>query len=156
MRKKMMWVGVLLVLLAAFPLVAVAQTAVGTGGIVADGDGTAYLRGAGWVRVSGNGTLAIRDRAGDADIVVTGNGTRRTQGSTVIYQGFDGEAFVRGSAITVGLRGGDIHLEAVGSGIVFLRGEGWYRVGHGDHALEGQWTAEGVRLQLDAGGMVAE
>lgn len=148
MRKTILFIVVVLAL-AALPLTALAQTAQGTGWIVAEGDGTAYLRGSGWVRISGSGTLVIRDRAGDAEIVVTGQGAHTEQRSQLIYRGFNGSAYVRGSAITVGLRGEDIHLEAAGTGIVILRGEGWYRVGHGDRTVEGSWTAQGVRLQMD-------
>ncbi|GAB4575027.1 MAG: hypothetical protein Kow0077_24530 [Anaerolineae bacterium] len=147
MRK---WIafGLVLVTLAAFPLTALAQTEQGTGWIVAEGDGAAYLRGAGWVRISGSGTLLIRDRAGDAEIVVDGRGSRAENRGTLIYRGFDGNAYVRGSAITVALRGEDIHLEAHGTGLVILRGEGWYRTGQADHEVQGVWTAQGVRLQL--------
>ena len=144
MRKRLLVLVTVLVVLAALPLAAFAQTAEGTGHIVAEGDGLAYLRGEGWVRITGNGTLLIRDRAGDAEIVVTGNGSRVQRGQTIYYRGFDGEAYVRGSAITVGLRGHDIHLEAEGTGVVYLRGEGWYNV----NGEEGRWTASGVRLQL--------
>ncbi len=134
-----------IVLLLALPVVALAQTGQGTGTVHAEGDGAAYLRGEGWVRISGSGTLLIRDRAGDAEIQVSGHGSHAERGQGLVYRGWNGEAYVRGSAITVAVRGTDIRLEAAGTGVVYLRGQGWYTFG----GERGDWTADGVRLQLD-------
>lgn len=143
MRKNMVILAVVAVLLA-LPAVALAQTGQGTGTVHAEGDGTAYLRGEGWVRISGNGTLVIRDRAGDAEIQVSGHGSHAGRGQGLVYRGWNGEAYVRGSAITVAVRGTDIRLEAAGTGVVYLRGQGWYTFGGEQRA----WTAQGVQLDL--------
>lgn len=144
MRKRMWMIGLLVVIaLAALPLTTFAQSGRGTGSVSAEGDGLAYLRGEGWVRISGSGTLVIRDRAGDAVIEVTGQGRHAERGGTLYYHGFNGEVYVEGSAITVALRGEDITLEAEGTGVVILRGEGTYEF----NGEQGQWTPVGVRLQ---------
>lgn len=142
MRKRMVIVLLVVVVLAALPVAAFAQTGRGTGAVTAEGDGLAYIRGDGWVRISGDGVLAIRDRAGDAVIEISGQGARADRGQSVIYRGFNGEAYIEGSAITVALRGENITLEAEGAGVVFLCGTGWYRFGE----EAGAWTAAGVRL----------
>lgn len=150
MRKKLAIVGIVAVIvLVAVPTMVFAQTGRGTGTVYAEGDGTAGLRGDGWVRISGDGILLIRDRAGDAVIEVTGEGTRTERGSTVYYRGFNGEAFVEGSAITVGLRGENIVLEAEGTGVVYLRGEGTYEF----NGQEGEWAVNGTTLRIDPAGV---
>lgn len=143
MHRKLAILAVTLLLLA-LPAMALAQTGQGTGTVHAEGDGIACLRGQGWVRISGSGTLVIRDRAGDAEIQVSGHGNHVERGQGLVYRGWNGEAYVRGSAITVAVRGTDIRLEAAGTGVVYLRGQGRYTFGD----EQGDWTASGLRLQL--------
>lgn len=128
---------------AFVPQIALADSGGGTGHLTASGDGLAGLRGNGTINISGNGVLWIRDRAGDAFIQVSGNGRRTELGNGWIrYAGFDGNAEVSGSAITVALSGYDIHLEASGTGKFVLRGNGTYQLGE----LSGSWT-EGPEIK---------
>ena len=121
---------------AFFPQTVLAESD-GTGSLTASGDGLAGIRGQGNIRISGNGVLWIRDLAGDASIRVTGNGQRTILPSGWIrYAGFQGEATVSGSKVTVALSGYDIHLDASGTGKFVLRGNGTYQAGH----LSGSWT----------------
>lgn len=147
MRKYGFIIGLLVIVgLLAIPLAAFAQVgASGSGTVTAQGDGSAGLRGEGWVRISGSGVLVIRDRGGDALIEVSGSGTKATRGATTIYRGFNGEAYVSGSSISIALRGTGISLEAAGTGKVGLRGTGTYSFG----GESGVWTAGGVNLSLD-------
>src|SRR3972149_1636388 len=102
-------ISVALALLGAMILplqTALAQSGGGTGTLTASGDGLAGLRGNGTIHISGNGVPWIRDHAGDASIQVTGNGERRELSSGWIrYAGFQGDATVTGSRVTVALSG---------------------------------------------------
>ncbi len=117
----------------------------GTGVLHAEGHGTAALHGGGSIEISGSGRLYIIDVAGDADINVTGNGTlTETDRGVMIYRGFDGTASITGSNVKVALVGRNIVLDARGTGVFYLRGEGTYTVnGH-----EGRWSPTGTRLSL--------
>lgn len=117
----------------------------GSGTLTAQGDGIAGLRGNGKVTISGSGILYIRDQVGDASIVVTGKGTKRElHNGWMLYAGFDGEAQVSGSQITVALSGVNINLKATGSGKFLLRGEGTYETSKGS----GAWTDKGKVIAL--------
>jgi hypothetical protein len=117
----------------------------GSGMLTAQGDGVAGMRGNGSVTISGAGTLYIRDLAGDASINVTGKGVKRElRNGWVAYAGFNGQARVSGSKITVVLSGVNIHLQATGSGMFMLRGRGTYHTDKGN----GVWTDEGKVLSL--------
>ncbi len=149
--RKVILVLVTVAMLAVLPLTVLADSVQGSGWIIAEGSGTAFMKGSGWARISGDGTLLIQDRGGDAEISISGEGTRRDgPDGSIIYEGFNGSAYIKGSAITIGLRGDDIRLEAEGRGLVVLKGDGWYRAGSGETEIEGRWTATGVRLQLQA------
>ncbi len=126
------------------PQTAYAQSGGGTGTLKATGDGLAGIRGGGDVSISGSGVLWIRDHAGDAIINVSGGGNRsEKEGGWVRYSGFNGEASVSGSGITVALSGYDINLEAIGTGRFVLRGNGSYTVEKdGIIVLDGIWTEE--------------
>jgi len=120
---------------------ALAQSGGGSGTLTASGDGLAGIRGSGTVTISGNGILWIRDRAGDASIQVSGNGTKSELPSGWIrYAGFQGNATVTGSSVTVALSGYDIRLTASGTGKFVLRGNGTYTVEKGSFSKTGAWT----------------
>ncbi|MFQ5400665.1 MAG: hypothetical protein ACE5E7_13850 [Anaerolineae bacterium] len=122
------------------PQTAAAQSGSGSGTLIADGDGLAGIRGNGEVSISGNGILWIRDDAGDAEIEVSGNGHKvELPSGWIRYTGFDGEAEVHGSRITVALSGVNIHLEATGSGKFVLRGSGTYSVESDGETITGVW-----------------
>ncbi len=121
---------------------ALAQSGGGTGTLTASGDGLAGIRGNGRVEISGNGILWIKDHAGDADINVSGNGVRHEMpGGWIRYTGFQGQANVSGSSITVALSGYNINLRATGTGSFVLRGNGEYSVEKdGIIVLSGTWS----------------
>ena len=127
------------------PQTAYAQAGGGSGILKATGDGLAGIRGNGNITISGNGILWIRDQAGDAVINVSGDGGHRYEGENgwVRYAGFNGQADVSGSQITVALSGFDIDLEATGTGRFVLRGNGSYTLEKdGAIVLDGVWTEE--------------
>ncbi|MBT3313893.1 MAG: hypothetical protein HN390_04695 [Anaerolineae bacterium] len=126
------------------PQTAYAQSGGGSGTLKANGDGLAGIRGSGDVSISGSGILWIRDHAGDAVINVSGGRNRREgENGWVRYSGFNGEASVSGSQITVALSGFGIDLEATGTGKFVLRGSGSYTVEKdGITVLNGVWTEE--------------
>lgn len=126
------------------PQPALAESGGGIGTLAADGDGLAGIRGDGTVTISGNGVLWIKDHNSDASISVTGNGTKREMPNGWIrYTGFQGEANVSGSMITVALSGYDINLQATGTGKFVLRGNGSYTVEKdGVIVLSGAWTEQ--------------
>ena len=154
MRKKAWLIAAIILVVGmalAGPQVALARQGGGTGTLTASGDGLAGLRGDGTIVISGAGVLWIRDHAGDASIEVSGQGVRReSPGGWIRYIGFDGEATVSGSAVTVALSGVNIDLEATGTGHFVLRGQGEYSVSGPDGTvlLEGTWTEEARVLEL--------
>lgn len=120
-----------------------AQSGGGDGTLTASGSGLAGIRGNGTVTISGNGILWILDRAGDADINVSGGGTRADMDNGWIrFAGFNGTAIVSGSQITVALSGYGINLEATGTGSYLLRGSGSYSVEKNGVVITGIWTEE--------------
>jgi len=120
--------------------VAAAEQGGGKGTLTAQGDGIAGLRGNGSITISGSGTLYVRDAAGDATINVTGKGVKRElRNGWILYAGFDGQAQISGTQITVALSGINIHLQASGTGKFLLRGEGTYETLHS----KGVWTDAG-------------
>ena len=137
-------------LLAVIPAAMAQATIDGSGTLTAEGDGHAAIQGSGTVTVSGEGTLRILDRAGDAEISVSGGGgqTRSSEreGAWVIYRSFEGSASVTGSDIIVSLRGHDINLEARGTGRAYLRGQGTYTV----NGEDGNWLPRGRVVPLGA------
>lgn len=117
----------------------------GTGTLTAKGNGFAAMRGKLSVTISGTGLLVIQDAAGDAKIKVSGKGFKRVfKNGVTVYGGFDGEAKISGSKISVALGGSDIELEASGTGKFFLRGNGSY---HTDHD-NGAWSKDGKVVTL--------
>ena len=130
---------------ALSPQAAYAQSGGGDGTLRANGDGLAGIRGNGNITISGNGILWIRDSAGDAVINISGNGGHRSEGENgwIRYSGFDGQATVSGSRVTVALSGFGINLTATGSGKFIMRGNGSYTIEKdGVIVLDGVWTEE--------------
>jgi len=135
-------------MLAVVPVVS-AEEVRGKGSLTAQGDGIAILRGRGTVDLSGNGTLWVKDAAGDAEIEVTGFGQKEVfPDGWIQYAGSHGTAHVEGSRIAVIVAGVDIKLTAEGRGIVRLWGHGSYQSSNGD----GEWksTGLGARIRLAA------
>ncbi len=126
------------------PQAVLAQSGGGSGTLTASGDGLAGIRGNGAVTISGSGILWIRDTAGDAVINVSGNGTRHERpGGWIRYSGFQGQATVSGSQITVALSGFGIDMVATGTGKFILRGNGSYSVEKdGLVIMTGAWTEQ--------------
>jgi hypothetical protein len=132
-------------MLAVVPVVS-AEEVRGKGSLTAQGDGIAILRGRGTVDLSGNGTLWIKDAAGDAEIEVTGSGEKEEfSDGWIQYAGFHGEAHVEGSKIAVIVAGVDIELAAQGRGIGWVGGRppgialrSLSRVGRESRAQEGE------------------
>jgi hypothetical protein len=142
-RKVLLLVGLMLVLSLGF--VAVADAAV-------EGSGRLWARGVGYAEVHGNGAV---------DISVHGTGTILVQGAEVLraeghgrrwdlpgggtlFAGWRGNMHVAGKDLKVKMWGGILELNARGTGWVFLKGRGQYRIdGH-----SGLWTQEGVRVEM--------
>ncbi|RME89941.1 MAG: hypothetical protein D6770_03450 [Anaerolineae bacterium] len=135
---------------ALAPQTVYARSGGGNGTLTASGDGLAGIRGNGTVTVSGNGILWIKDHAGDASIQVSGSGVRRElPNGWIRYTGFQGQAVVSGSAVTVALSGYSIELQASGSGKFVLRGNGTYSVEKdGEIVVSGVWTEEAQVLNI--------
>lgn len=115
----------------------------GTGTLTASGNGKVTLSGDMAIEVSAkSGVLTIADYDGDAEIEVTGNGTRTEMNDgTVKYSGFDGTATISGSSITVTINGDDIELKAEGSGSAVLNGNGTYTATpDGGQTVESNWA----------------
>lgn len=115
----------------------------GTGTLTASGNGKVTLSGDMAIEVSAkSGVLTIADYDGDAEIEVTGNGTRTEMNDgTVKYSGFDGTATISGSSITVTINSDDIELKAEGSGSAVLNGNGTYTATpDGGQTVESNWA----------------
>jgi hypothetical protein len=135
-------IGLVTVLLIAFPVnTAFAESSTegggGTGVLDAQGSGLAGVIGRGKITLSGSGVLWFNDRAGDAVIHVRGDGNMtKFPGGWTLYTGFNGRAYVTGSAVEVMIVGVRIDLHAEGTGRFYLRGRGTYTTNHS----RGEWT----------------
>ena len=108
----------------------------GTGVLDAQGSGLAGVIGRGKITASGSGVLWIKDRGGDAVIHVRGDGDMtKFPGGWVLYTGFNGRAYIAGSAVEVMAIGVRITLHAEGTGRFYLRGRGTYTTNHS----RGEW-----------------
>ena len=121
-----------LVLAALFalvvPSIALAASGGGDGWLTVWGTGKGVVDGDGRITIRGNGDLYIRDHAGDTRIFIQGEGTRRELSNGWIhYRGFDGQATMDGTKITVAISGDHLRIVAYGSGRFALRGHGGYR-----------------------------
>jgi hypothetical protein len=118
----------------------------GTGWLWAKGAGHAQVHGDGVVKIAGHGAATIRVEGADV-LRAQGRGRRwdLPDGSTV-FAGWRGRIHATGEELDVKMWGGIIEFGAKGTGWVFLRGRGHYRV----NGQPGFWTAEGMRLELPA------
>jgi hypothetical protein len=106
----------------------------GSGGVTAEGSGTAVFSGDLGITLSASAsTLVIKDISGDAVIEVEGehdpagrSGFEDVSSPAVVYTNFTGDAFISGSRLTVMVRGIDISVEAEGNGSAMFSGEGSY------------------------------
>ncbi len=115
----------------------------GTGKLTATGNGKATMSGDMEAKISARGgILTITDYDGNAEVDVTGYGTKEDIGDGVVrYSGFDGTAGISGSSVTVVVLGDDIELTAEGIGSVILRGYGTYDVEKdGRHTSSNDWA----------------
>ncbi len=109
------------------PSIALAASGGGEGLLIAWGTGKGVIDGDDRITVTGNGNLFIRDQAVDAKILIRGEGTRHElSNGWTHYQGFDGQAMIDGSEITVAISGVHLRMVARGSGRFALRGRGGY------------------------------
>lgn len=117
----------------------------GTGKLVAQGRGNVGISGAGWVKFNMNGDITIVDNAGDAVIEVRPRGQSAdfADGSTVVLEDFEGVVVVRGSDFTIEGHGRFRRIYAIGRGVAFFQGNGWYRATGGHY---GPWTPGGIRV----------
>ncbi len=157
MNKVRWMIGLMaMTVLLVLPASSFAQVDVeGSAVLHATGDGIATIHGmpADYINMSGDGVLYIVDRAGDASINVTGEGTRReieVRGETVImYRGFNGRAEVSGSDVLVRLIGENIVLDAAGQGRAMLRGTGTFQLQRRDGShRDGNWASPGAEIEL--------
>ncbi len=117
----------------------------GTGKLTASGDGKATMSGDMEAKINARGgILTITDYDGNAEVEVTGYGTKEDIGDGVVrYSGFDGTADISGSSVTVVILGDDIELTVEGTGSVILRGYGTYNVEkNGKHISSNDWAPE--------------
>lgn len=127
----------------------------GSGTLVAQGNGSAYISGTGGVRVRATiqGTMLVSP---NSEVTTTGEGTRTVlDNNWVKYQGY-GSATVRGTDIEVDINGNDIDIVARGTGTVRLVGTGSYRTFGENFYVDGTWTAVGVTATLATGATTAE
>jgi hypothetical protein len=111
----------------------------GTGRLKAVGDGKAVIEAEiDFLRISGEGTLVVRDNAGDMTITVGGWGSKTQTGDNEwTYKG-KGWVRITGSDVYVKLEGTGISLVGEGSGTAKLAGEGKYWKGR----KQGEWPLE--------------
>lgn len=117
----------------------------GTGALTASGNGKATMSGNMEMDISAkSGVLTITDYDGNAEVDVTGYGTKEDLGNGAVrYSGFDGTASISGSSVTVVITGDDIELTADGTGSAVLRGHGTYNVEKdGRHISSNDWAPQ--------------
>jgi hypothetical protein len=144
MRKVLVSVGLMLVLSLGFATAASAAEIEGCGRLWARGIGYAEVHGNGAVDISvrGTGTILVK---GAEVLRAEGQGRRwDLPGGGTLFAGWRGKVHVAGKDLNVKMWGGILDLEARGTGWVFLKGRGQYRV----HGHSGFWTQEGIRVEM--------
>jgi len=142
-RKIILMLVLVMVMVLATSVVAWADTVEGEGTIVAHGVGIAMVRGDGRIDIRGHG-VGVVWIAGAERLDVSGEGYRHDLERGVLLVGWKGEIHAAGEKMTVRMVGGLIDFKATGRGFVFLKGEGWYRIGD----QEGRWPPRGQRFRL--------
>jgi hypothetical protein len=117
-----------------------------------EGCGRLWARGAGYAKVHGDGVVDVSAH-GVGTVAVKGSEVLRAQGwgrrwdlpdGTTVFAGWQGHIHIQGRDLGVRMVGGIIEFTAAGRGWVFLKGRGHYRV----NGQPGNWTVEGIRLEL--------
>lgn len=131
----------------------------GTGSLDANGSGTAWIIGSlDLVLSCDHGTLMVRDRTGDMEITVTGNGVKDQSDRWTMYHGFNGTADITGSDVSVVLAGSGVDLTVTGTGRAILVGDGIYQVkgSGGDVSLSGDWQEPRDKHRISIANSVSE
>jgi hypothetical protein len=118
----------------------VAQSGGGSGALIAQGKGVAWVRGNGTFTVSGSGVLRFRDWGGDAQITIDGTQRNVFKGRWNRYSGFRGTATITGTNVMIELAGVNVNLSATGTGKYVLRGQGTYTKTISGTTSTGEWT----------------
>lgn len=113
----------------------------GLGTLDATGNGLVAVYGtAAYHATAGEGVLLVKDDDHNAIVHVEGyRGSFNWNGWTV-YFGFTGTANVFGSRVGIVLVGRELHVDAIGRGIAFMKGNGTYSVNGGPRL---PWTEQG-------------
>jgi len=122
----------------------------GSGTLVAQGNGRAYISGTGTVDVKApiQGNMLVSP---NAEVTTVGEGTKTVlDNNWVQYQGY-GSATVTGTDIIVDINGNGISIVASGTGTATLTGTGTYRTYGENRYVDGNWTAAGVTATLATG-----
>ncbi|GJM40820.1 MAG: hypothetical protein DHS20C20_11020 [Ardenticatenaceae bacterium] len=144
LKKKIVWV-VMMLMGSLFVVTAVsADTATGTGWVEAHGNGHAAIKGnLDVLHITGNGVLYYYD-GGQTDIPeVSGVGRKiELPNGWVKWVGFNGSFHLENADhVKVALHGRDIDLYASGTGSIALRGHGTYTHGKADGTIvHGLWA----------------
>ncbi|MCP5094893.1 MAG: hypothetical protein GY943_05005 [Chloroflexi bacterium] len=149
-QKILLVVGLLFSSLFIVSLVS-ADTISGTGWLTAHGNGEAVIMGDfRAMHITGNGVLLFKDLGETDTPIVTGYGRKiELDNGWTKYVGFHGTFHLTNADnVIVRLEGRDIHMHLVGSGEVWLRGEGHYRYGSHDGGIEGNWQADGTSIDV--------
>ncbi|NOZ29461.1 MAG: hypothetical protein GXP39_15610 [Chloroflexi bacterium] len=149
-RKVIVMLALIAMMALASGAVALADTGEGEGATV-EGEGTIIAHGVGVAVIRGDGVVDIRGHGGGtvwisgAEVLdVSGQGYRHEFERGVLLVGWEGQIHVEGERIIVRMVGGVIDFKATGRGMVFLKGEGWYKLGD----REDRWRPHGQRLRL--------
>lgn len=132
----------------------------GTGTLIAEGNGIAYITGSGKVELSGeNGTLTVTDNSSDVEITVSGFGEKTELEQNKWQYVGSGSATIVGTNIIVELKGENIHLIAEGTGFATLTGSGTcsiYKRLHDENSarcITNAWKEEGRTLSISVEGV---
>jgi hypothetical protein len=128
-----------------------ADTITGTGWLTAHGSGEAVIMGDfRAMHITGNGVLLFKDAGKPDTPIVTGYGYKiELPNGWTKYVGFHGTfRLTNADNVIVRIEGRGIHLHLVGSGEIWLRGEGHYRYGSQGIEVEGAWQAEGATIDV--------
>ena len=119
---------------------AVAESGGGSGTLIAQGKGVAWVRGNGAFTVSGSGVLRYRDWGGDAQVTVNGTQRNTFKGRWIRLGGYHGTATITGTNVQIELTGVNITLNATGTGKYVLRGQGSYTKTISGTTTTGNWV----------------